>query len=75
MQGGLEIPCGVIIKMLVSEQNLLAMEEYRQLICGNYMEPIDESFLDATNDILEQLRSQSDDEVEFDESEELDKLD
>ena len=51
VQGGLEIQCEVIIKMLVSDQNLLAMEEYRQLICGNYTEPIDGSFPDVTNDI------------------------
>ena len=55
--------------MNLSDQNTLAMEEYKKLGSTSYVEPTNGSFPDATNEILEQLKSPSDDEdMNFEES-------
>ena len=60
VQGGLEIPCEVTIKMELHDRNLPAIDELKRLIDDNYKEPIDGNFPDATKQILEQLQSPSD---------------
>ena len=62
VQGGLEIPCEVTVTMNYSQENVRAMAEYTRLIQEKYEEPTDGHFPDATQTILDSLKSLSDDE-------------
>ena len=62
VQGGLEIPCEVTVTMNYSEENVRAMAEYTRLSQEKYEEPTDGHFPDATQTILDSLKSISDDE-------------
>ncbi len=62
VQGGLEIPCEITVKMEFSDKKKLAVDEFKRLVDEHYKEPVDGKFLDATNQILEELKSPSDDE-------------
>jgi hypothetical protein len=55
VQGGLEIPCEVIVKMELHDRNVKAIDELKRIVDNNYKEPIDGNFPDATKQILEQL--------------------
>ena len=61
-KGGLEIPCEVKVTMNYSQENVRAMAEYTRLIQEKYEEPTDGHFPDATQTILDSLKSLSDDE-------------
>ena len=62
IQGGLEIPIEVTVEMDVSEQNVLAIGKYKSLVDEHYEEPVDGKYADATEAILQALKSASDDE-------------
>lgn len=54
VQGGLEIPVEVVVKMDFSDQNKLSIQKYEALVNDRYKEPIDGKF-DANQSILEGL--------------------
>ena len=64
VQGGLEIPCEVIVEMEMTDKNSLAIDCYKQLVSDKYQEPVDGKFPDATQQILEAMKSPSDDELD-----------
>ena len=69
IQGGLEIPILVIIKMSHSEKNQAKLAKLEELINKYYKEPVDGKFEDATEFILQSIRGQdsSEDDYESDE--------
>ena len=60
IQGGLDIPCDVIVTMQRTIDNQLILEKYKKLVCEKYVEPKEEviigSFLKA-NIIAQTCRS------------------
>ena len=71
VQGGLEIPCEITVMMKFSRENACAMAEYTRIISDQYEEPRDGIFPDATQTILDSLKSSSDDEVDYETDEEV----
>ena len=69
MQGGLEIPVQVIVKMEYSPQNKDALLKYESLIEQYYKQPVDGKFDDVTDTVLKGLESDADEETD-DEGEE-----
>lgn len=65
VQGGLEIPCEVIVEMEMTNKNSLAIDKYKQLVSDQYQEPVEGKFPDATQEILEAMKSPSDDELDY----------
>lgn len=63
VQGGLEIPCKVIVEMEMTEKNALAIDKYKQLVSDQYQEPVEGKFPDATQQILDAMKSPSDEEL------------
>ena len=57
VQGGLEILCGVVVKMLSCEKNVVAIDKLKILVIDHYQEPIDSNLPDATRQILAELIS------------------
>ena len=55
VQGGLEIPCQVIVEMEMTDKNSLAMAEYKRLVSEQYQEPVNGKFPDDTQQILQAL--------------------
>ena len=64
VQGGLEIPCEVIVKMETTDKNSLPIDCYKQLVSDTHQEPVEGKFPDATPEILEAMKSPSDDELD-----------
>lgn len=62
VQGGLEIPAEITVEMDLNEDNILAMKKYESLVQEYYKEPVDGKFEDATDDILESIKSDNDEE-------------
>ena len=50
VQGGLEIPCEVIVEMEMTNKNSLAIDKYKQLVSDQYQETVEGKFPDATRD-------------------------
>ena len=65
MQGSLEIPCKVIAEMEMTGKNSLAIDKYKQLVSDQYQEPVEGKFPDATQQILEVMKSPSDEELDY----------
>ena len=65
MQGGLEIPCKVIVEMEMMGKNSLAIDKYKQLVSDQYQEPVEGKFPDATQQILEAMKSPSNEELDY----------
>ena len=65
VQGGLEIPCKVIVEMEMTGKNYLAIDKYKQLVSDQYQEPVEGKFPDATQQILEAMKSPSDEEMDY----------
>ena len=65
MQEGLEIPCKVIAEMEMTGENYLAIDKYKQLVSDQYQEPVEGKFPDATQQILEAMKSPSDEELDY----------
>ena len=53
VQGGLEIPCQVILEMEMTDKNSLAIAEYKRLVSEQYQEPVNGKFPDDTQQILQ----------------------
>ena len=64
VQGGLEIPIQVIVKMDYSPQNKDALFKYEPLVEQYYKEPVDGKFEDVTDTVLKDLESDADEETE-----------
>lgn len=62
LQGGLEIPIEVTVKMKTSPEDMKAMAKYEELVTKYYKEPADGKFEDVTKEILEGLESDTDEE-------------
>lgn len=60
VQGGLEIPIQLIVKMEYSPQNKDAMFKYEFLVKQCYREPVDGNFEDVTHTVLKDLESDAD---------------
>ena len=45
VQGGLEIPCDVIVTMLGTTDNQLTLRKYKKLVCEKYAEPKEEAII------------------------------
>ena len=58
VQGGLEIPIGIVIPH--SDVNKRALETYATLISKHYEEPVNGKFADATANILARMASSTD---------------
>ncbi len=76
VQGGLEIPILVTIKMDHSvENNRAKIAKFEEMLKKDYKEPVNDKFEDATNAILESIRDYDDcsaselDETDEDEAE------
>ena len=65
VQGGLEIPCQVILEMEMTDKNSLAIAEYKRLVSEQYQEPVNGKFPDDTQQILQALQSPSDKELDY----------
>ena len=70
IQGGLEIPAEITVEMDLNEDNVLAMKKYESLVEEYYKEPVDGKFEDATDDILESLKSDNDEDASETDSDE-----
>jgi len=57
VQGELEIPIQVTVKMTCSAENKDAMATYEELIHKQYKEPVDGIFEDVTREVLKHLES------------------
>ena len=64
VQGGLEIPIQVIVKIDFSSQNKDALFKYESLIEHYYNEPVDSKFEDVTDTVLQDLDSDADEETD-----------
>ena len=64
VQGGLEIPCEVIVEKEMTDKNSLAIDCYKQLVSDKYQEPVGGKFPDATQQIQEAMKSPSDNELD-----------
>ena len=64
VQGGLEIPIQVIVKMEYSPQNKDALFKYESLVEQYYKEPVDGKFEDITKTVLKDLESDADEETD-----------
>ena len=64
IQGGLEIPVEVVVEMPVEDSNAQTMQKYESLVQKAYKEPASNTgmFEDATEDILKELFSSSDED-------------
>ena len=70
MQGGLEIPIQLIVKMEYSPQNKDAMFQYETLVEQYYNEPVDGKFEYITDTVLKDLESDADEETDNEEDDE-----
>lgn len=68
IQGGLEIPIQVTIKMDCSRSTHL--NAYKSFVTKKYSEPVNGNFCDATTDILKKLRLEDDSSSSSDDEEE-----
>ena len=57
VQGGLEIPIQVTVKMEYSEKNKDALTKYESLVARYYKEPVDGKYEDITRNVLDSLDS------------------
>ena len=64
VQGGLEIPIQVIVKMECNSQNKDALSRYEALVNQYYKEPVDGKFEDVTATILNDIDSDTDEEAD-----------
>lgn len=62
VQGGLEIAVEVTVKMKSTPEDMKALAKYEELVTKYYNEPVDGKFEDVTNEVLEGLESDTDEE-------------
>ena len=49
----------------MTDKNSLAIDQYKQLVSDQYQEPVEGKFPDATQEILEAMKSPSDEEMDY----------
>ena len=59
IQGGLEIPIKLVVKLTGNEVNSEKLQKYRKFVDENYREPVDEKFADDTERILKFIGAQN----------------
>ena len=64
VQGGLEIPIQVTVKMEYSSRNKNALFKYKSLVEQYYKEPVHGKFDDVTDTVLKDLESDADEETD-----------
>ena len=75
IQGGLEIPIRVEIKLPYDEVNDSNLNKYKQLLEENYREPVNGKYDDATDNILKDIGIDDEESEEDSDVEELYELD
>ena len=65
VQGGLEIPIQVTVKMEYSEKNKDALTKYESLVAWYYKEPVDGKYEDITRNVLDSLDSSEEEESDM----------
>ncbi len=66
VQGGLEIPVQVTVKLDYNPQNQAAIVEYDALVQRLYKEPVDGKFDDVTETVLKGVAEDTDDDDDDD---------
>ena len=59
------MPCKVIIEMEMTAKNALAIDKYKQLVSDQYQEPLEGKFPNAPQQIVDAMKSLSDDELDY----------
>ena len=59
IQGGLEIPIELVVKLTDNEVNSAKLQKYRKFVDENYREPVDGKFADDTERILKLIGAQN----------------
>ena len=59
IQGGLEIPIKLVVKLTDNEVNSAKLQKYRKFVYENYREPVDGKFADVTERILKLIGAQN----------------
>ena len=59
IQGGLEIPIKLVVKLTDNKVNSANLQKYRKLVDENYREPVDGKFPGDTERILQLIRAQN----------------
>ena len=59
IQGGLEIPIKLVVKLTDNEVNSAKLQKYRKFVDENYREPVDGKFADDTERILKFIGAQN----------------
>ena len=75
IQGGLEVPVRVEIKLPYNEVNDSNLKKYKQLVEENYREPVNGKYDDATDKILKDIGIDDEESEEDRDVEELYELD
>ena len=56
MQGGLEIPVKLTVRMEAVSENNQAVERFKELVQHHYKEPTNGKFDDCTKEVLSEVR-------------------
>ena len=59
IQGGLEIPIKLVMKLTDNEVNSANLQKYRKFVDESYREPVDGKFTDDTERILKLIGAQN----------------
>ena len=59
IQGGLEIPIKLVVKLTDNEVNSAKLKKYRNFVDKNYREPVDGKFADNTEGMLKLIGAQN----------------
>ena len=51
--------------MKMTEKDALAIDKYKQLVSDQYQEPVEGKFPDATQQILDAMKSAADEELDY----------
>ena len=71
IQGGLEIPIKLVVKLTDNEVNSAKLQKYRKFVDENYREPVDGKFADDTERILKVIGTQNAGPGEDDDDEDI----
>ena len=71
IQGGVEIPIKLVVKLTDNEVNNAKLQKYRKFVDENYWEPVDEKFADDAERILKLIGAQNAGPREDDDDEDI----
>ena len=71
IQGGLEIPIKLVVKLTGKEVNSAKLQKYRKFVDENYGQPVDGKFADDTERIPKLIRAQNAGPGEDDDDEDI----